>query len=334
MTQLKPTIKVLLTGAGGQIGYSAVFMMGRGDFFGYDQPIHLVMCDLPVCKNVLTGVMFELQDCAFPLLQKIDVCVDQEQAFHDIDAAILVAGAMALKEGMKRSDLLVANRVIYEKQAQLLDKYAKKNCKVVVVANPANTNCVILAESCKTIPKENFSCLTRLDHNRAQAFIARKCGVSPCQVTKTVVWGNHSSSMVPDASFAMIDTGSKGLLKALDLINDSTWVEKVFVPEVKERAAAVIELRKRSSALSAAYATACHMRDWWNGTKPQDFVSMGVYSDGTAYGIPAGIIFGFPVTIKDGKYTIVKDLPISEETKKSMMISAQELLEEKKMAFE
>jgi len=322
-------IKVLVTGAAGQIAYSLLFSLAKGDVFGKDANLHLVLLDIPMMANALEGVCMELQDCALPNLKKITPTVDVEKAFTGIDYAILV-GAMPRREGMLRKDLLKANVKIFKEQGKALDSFAKKSVKVLVVGNPANTNCLVASTCAPSIPKANFSCLTRLDQNRAQAQIANRLGVSNSAVKNVTIWGNHSSTQYPDVNHAEVNGKS-----VVEAVGNENWINGDFISTVQKRGAAVIAARKLSSAMSAAKAIGDHIRDWHFGTAQGAWTSMGVYSTGKHYGIPEGLIYSAPVKIStDGEYTIVEGLSISTASRERMDATASELVEEKNMALE
>ncbi|XP_053568041.1 malate dehydrogenase, cytoplasmic [Bombina bombina] len=325
-------IRVLLTGAAGQIAYSLLTSVAKGDVFGKDQLVTLVMLDITPMMGVLEGVVMELQDGAFPLLQEVIATDKEEVAFKDLDVAILV-GSMPRREGMERKDLLKANVKIFKSQGAALDKYSKKTVKVIVVGNPANTNCLTALKSAPSIPKENFSCLTRLDHNRAKAQIALRLHVSSEDVKNVIIWGNHSSTQYPDASHATVKLQGK-VVKAYEAVKDDSWLKNDFISTVQQRGAAVIKARKLSSALSAAKAICDHIRDIWFGTPEGEFVSMGVISDGNPYGVAEDLLYSFPVTIKDKTWKIVDGLSVNDFSREKMDITAKELLEEKEAAFE
>ncbi|XP_026210105.1 LOW QUALITY PROTEIN: malate dehydrogenase, cytoplasmic-like [Anabas testudineus] len=323
-------IRVLVTGAAGQIAYSLLFSIAKGDVFGKDQPIVLLLLDITPMLPVLDGVVMELQDCALPLLKEIIPTDKEEVAFKDLDAAILV-GSMPRKEGMERKDLLKANVAIFKSQGAALEKYAKKTVKVLVVGNPANTNCLIAAKSAPSIPKENFSCLTRLDHNRARSQVAMRCGVPASQVKNVIIWGNHSSTQYPDVHHCLVNmSGSE--LACFDAVKDDAWLKGDFITTVQQRGAAVIKARKLSSAMSAAKAICDHMRDIWSGTPENEFISMGVYSSGNSYGVPEDLIYSFPVQIKGKTWKIVDGLPINDFSRSKMDATAAELIEERDTA--
>uniref|UniRef100_A0A3B3RMR5 Malate dehydrogenase n=1 Tax=Paramormyrops kingsleyae TaxID=1676925 RepID=A0A3B3RMR5_9TELE len=287
---------VLVTGAAGQIAYSLLYSIAKGDVFGKDQPIILLLLDIPPMLPVLDGVVMELQDCALPLLREVIPTAKEDVGFKDLDAAVLV-GSMPRKEGMERKDLLKANVNIFKSQGAALEKYSKKTVKVLVVGNPANTNCLIAAKSAPSIPKENFSCLTRLDHNRARSQVAIRVGVPADNVKNVIIWGNHSSTQYPDVHHAKVNIqGSE--VNVFDAVKDDSWLKGDFISTVQQRGAAVIKARKLSSAMSAAKAICDHMRDIWFGTPEGEFISMGVYSSGNSYGVPEDLIYSFPVVIK------------------------------------
>ncbi|XP_028279418.1 malate dehydrogenase 1Ab, NAD (soluble) [Parambassis ranga] len=323
-------IRVLVTGAAGQIAYSLLFSIAKGDVFGKDQPIILLLLDITPMLPVLEGVVMELQDCALPLLRDIVPTDKEEEAFKDLDIAILV-GSMPRKDGMERKDLLKANVAIFKSQGAALEKYAKKTVKVLVVGNPANTNCLIAAKSAPSIPKENFSCLTRLDHNRARSQVAMRCGVPATHVRNVIIWGNHSSTQYPDVHHCVVNmSGSE--LACFDAVKDDAWLKGDFISTVQQRGAAVIKARKLSSAMSAAKAICDHMRDIWFGTPEGEFTSMGVYSSGNSYGLPEDLIYSFPVQIQNKSWKIVDGLTINDFSRSKMDTTAQELLEERDTA--
>jgi malate dehydrogenase len=302
----KKPVRVAVTGAAGQIGYALLFRIASGEMLGKDQPVILQLLEIPdeKAQKALKGVMMELEDCAFPLLAGMEAHGSAETAFKDTDYALLV-GARPRGPGMERADLLAANAQIFTAQGKALDKAASRNVKVLVVGNPANTNAWIAMKSAPSLPRENFTAMLRLDHNRALSQIAAKTGKPVSAIRKLAVWGNHSPTMYADYRFATIDgAGVK------DMINDHVWNKDVFLPTVGKRGAAIIEARGLSSAASAANAAIDHMRDWALGTNGE-WVTMGVPSNGD-YGIPQDVMFGYPVTCSGGKYEIVKGLPIDE----------------------
>ncbi|CAI8028636.1 Malate dehydrogenase, cytoplasmic [Geodia barretti] len=282
--------------------------------------------------NALHGVVMELHDCAMTLVKEIVPTDSEEEAFRDIDVAFLV-GSMPRREGMLRKDLLTANAKIFRSQGLSLDKFAKKTVKVVVVGNPANTNAMICSHFAPSIPKENFTALTRLDHNRAKAQIATRIGVRSDAVKNVVIWGNHSSTQFPDVSHATVEVEGK-TLPVYEAVKDDAWIEGDFITTVQGRGAAVLKARKLSSAMSASKAVCDHVRDWWFGAPQDEWVSMAVMSDGS-YGMPEGVVYSFPVRVSaDCKWAIVKDLPISDFAREKMEKTAKELEEEKKTALE
>nr|CDS29929.1 cytosolic malate dehydrogenase [Hymenolepis microstoma] len=326
-------ITVLITGAAGQIAYNLSNMVANGNLFGKDQKVILHLLDIPQAAEALKGVVMELEDCAFDVLEKVVPTCNVEDAFKDIDVALMV-GAMPRKQGMERRDLLSANVNIFKQQGQALDKYAKKTVKVLVVGNPANTNCLMMSKFAPSIPKENFTALSRLDHNRAIFQVAHKCGVPNKCVKNVAVYGNHSNKQFPDLAHAVVCKDGKEY-NAKTLINDEDWVKKVFTPCIQNRGAAVINARKLSSAASAAKAIVDQMRDWWFGTKDGEWVCMSVYSDGTHYGAPNDVYFSFPVTIDPhGHYKIVEGLSMDDWSKQQFNITCEELKDERKVALE
>ena len=312
---------VAVTGAAGQIGYSLLFRIASGEMLGKDQPVVLQLLDLPQAQNALNGVMMELEDCAFPLLAGLVGTDDPEVAFKDADVALLV-GARPRGKGMERKDLLEANAAIFTTQGKALNKVAKRDVKVLVVGNPANTNAYIAMKSAPDLDPRNFTAMLRLDHNRALAQLAAKSGKPVGEITRMVVWGNHSTTQYPDYRFATVDGQS---LK--DLVNDETWNRETFIPTVAKRGAAIIEARGLSSAASAANAAIDHIRNWVLGTDGA-WVTMGVPSDGS-YGIPEGIMYGFPVTCANGDYQIVQGLDIDAFSREKMDATLAELDEER-----
>jgi len=315
----KAPLRVVITGAAGQIAYSLIYQVASGYVFGSDQPLILHLLDITPMMGVLNGVVMEIQDCAMPLVRETVATDDPNVAFKDIDAAFLV-GAMPRKEGMERKDLLAANVKIFKVQGEALDKFAKKSVKVLVVGNPANTNALICSHYAPSIPKENFSAMTRLDQNRAAAQLANKLNQPISAIKRVTIWGNHSSTQFPDAAQAT----SNGELVKLD----QAWLETEFVPTVQKRGAAVIAARKLSSAMSAAKAASDHMKSWFSSTPADDWVSMGVFSDGS-YNTPEGVMFSFPITIKDGKWSIVQGLEMSDFAKEKLELTGKELCEER-----
>ena len=317
----KPPVRVAVTGAAGQIGYSLLFRIASGEMLGKDQPVILQLLEVTPTLNALKGVAMELDDCAFPLLAGIVQTDDPKVAFKDADYALLV-GAKPRTKGMERADLLEANAQIFTVQGKALNEAAKRSVKVLVVGNPANTNAYIAMKSAPDLPRTCFSAMLRLDHNRALSQLATKTGKPVGTMHKMIVWGNHSPSMYPDYRFATIDGQP-----APAAVNDDAWYRDTFIPTVAKRGAAIIEARGSSSAASAASAAIDHMRDWALGSNGQ-WVTMGVPSDGS-YGIPEGIVYGFPVVCANGGYEIVRDLEIDDFSRQKMDATLKELLEER-----
>ncbi|XP_047001858.1 malate dehydrogenase, cytoplasmic [Schistocerca americana] len=324
-------IRVVVTGAAGQIAYSLLYQIGSGEVFGKDQPLILHLLDIPPMMSVLEGVVMEIADCALPLVKEVVPTADPAVAFKDVEAAFLV-GAMPRKEGMERKDLLSANVRIFKVQGEALDKYAKKSVKVLVVGNPANTNALICSKYAPSIPRQNFSAMTRLDQNRAKAQIAARLGIGVSAVRNVIIWGNHSSTQFPDARNATADIGKGAPVPVYEAVKDDAWLQGDFVTTVQKRGAAVISARKMSSAMSAAKAAADHMHDLWFGTAPGEVVSMGVISDGS-YGAPPDVVFSFPVTIKNKQWEIAQGLPLDDFGKEKLAITGKELLEERTEAL-
>mgnify|MGYP001160634881 FL=1 len=320
---MKAPIRVAVTGAAGQIGYSLLFRIASGEMLGKDQPVILQLLEVPVDKPqaALKGVMMELDDCAFPLLAGMVGTGDPKVAFKDAQIAMLV-GARPRGPGMERKDLLLENAKIFTEQGRALDAVASRDIRVLVVGNPANTNAHIAMKSAPSLPKKNFTAMLRLDHNRAVSQVAAKAGKPISSIEKMLVWGNHSPTMYADYRFATVGGQSvKGL------INDEDWNRNVFLPTVGKRGAAIIEARGLSSAASAANAAIDHIRDWVLGTSGR-WVTMGIPSDGS-YGIPKDIVYGFPVTCANGEYTMIRDLPIDEFSRERMNLTLKELEEER-----
>jgi len=319
----KAPVRVAVTGAAGQIGYALLFRIASGEMFGKDQPVILQMLELPMEKaqQALKGVMMELEDCAFPLLAGMVGTDNPEVAFKDADYVLLV-GAKPRGPGMERKDLLMENAKIFIEQGKALNKVASRNVKVLVVGNPANTNAYIAMKSAPDLPAGNFTAMLRLDHNRALSQLAARTGKSVDSMEKMIVWGNHSPTMYPDLRFC-----TAGGEAALKLINDEAWYRNEYIPKVGKRGAAIIEARGLSSAAAAATAAIDHMRDWALGTNGK-WVTMGVPSDGS-YGIPAGVIYGVPVTCANGKYEVVKGLEIDVYSRTMMDKTLAELEEER-----
>ncbi|KAL9649829.1 hypothetical protein ABK040_009642 [Willaertia magna] len=321
---------ILITGAAGQIAYSLIPMIGSGMMLGPNRKVKLHLLEIPQAFDALKGVCMEIEDSAYPLIKEVIPTTDLKEAFSEIDICLML-GSFPRKDGMQRRDLLEKNADIYKTQGEALEKYAKKSVKVLVIGNPANTNCLIAKTYAPSIPSMNFTALTRLDHNRACCQIAKKLGIDVTDVHNVVIWGNHSTTQVPDVSNGYVSiSGEKKLIT--DVINDEAYIKKEFFTTVSTRGEHVISLRKQNSATSAAKAVVDHMKDWILGTKEEDWVSMAIPSDGS-YNIKEGLIFSFPVICKDGKISIVQDLPISSWIKEKLEITEKELLEEKSMVF-
>ena len=321
---MKKPVRVAVTGAAGQIGYSILFRIASGEMLGSDQPVILQLLEIPdeKAQKALQGVMMELDDCAFPLLQSMEAASDPMVAFKDVEVALLV-GARPRGPGMERKDLLEANGAIFVPQGKALNAVASRDVKVLVVGNPANTNALIAMKNAPGLKPTQFTAMMRLDHNRALTQVAQKTAKPVSAVKKMTIWGNHSATQYPDLFNAQVDGQN-----AAKLINDQAWVEGTFIPTVQKRGAAIIEARGLSSAASAANAAINHVRDWVLGTPSGDWVSMGVPSDGS-YGIPEGVMFGYPVTCSGGRYEIVKGLEISEFSKGKIEGTHSELMKER-----
>ncbi len=318
---MKAPVNVAITGAAGNIGYALAFRVASGAMLGPDQPVNLHLLEITPSLGALAGVVMELNDCAFPTLNKIVATDDAKVAFKDCDYALLV-GARPRGPGMERKDLLMANAQIFSAQGKALDAVANRNVRVLVVGNPANTNALIAQRNAPGLNPANFTAMLRLDHNRAMSQLAEKTGAHTAAVSQVVVWGNHSATQFPDLHQAKVNGK-----EALSLV-DQAWYADTFIPVVQQRGAAIIKARGLSSAASAASAAIDHMRNWALGTAPGEWVSMGVPSDGS-YGIAAGVIYGYPCTCKDGKYSIVQGLNINEFSRARMDATHKELLEEK-----
>ncbi|KAL0366926.1 UNVERIFIED_CONTAM: malate dehydrogenase [Sesamum radiatum] len=304
-------------------------MIARGVMLGADQPVILHMLDIPPAADALNGVKMELVDAAFPLLKGVVATTDVVEACTGVNIAVMVGG-FPRKEGMERKDVMSKNVSIYKSQASALEKHAAANCKVLVVANPANTNALILKEFAPSIPEETFV-LTRLDHNRALGQISERLNVQVSDVKNVIIWGNHSSTQYPDVNHASVKTPA-GEKPVRELVADDEWLNGDFITTVQQRGAAIIKARKFSSALSAASSACDHIRDWVLGTPEGTWVSMGVYSDGS-YNVPTGLIYSFPVICKNGEWSIVQGLSIDELSRKKLDLTAQELSEEKALAY-
>ncbi|MDR7087674.1 malate dehydrogenase [Aeromicrobium panaciterrae] len=315
-------VKVAVTGAAGQIGYSLLFRLASGSLLGPDTPIQLQLLEITPALKALEGVVMELDDCAFPTLAGVEIGDDAEKIFDGVNLALLV-GARPRGPGMERGDLLEANGAIFTAQGKALNKVAASDVRIGVTGNPANTNALIAMTNAPDIPKERFSALTRLDHNRAISQLAAKTGASVTDIKKMTIWGNHSATQYPDIFHA--EVGGKN---AAETVNDQAWIENDFIPTVAKRGAAIIEARGSSSAASAASATIDAAHDWLFGTPEGDWASMAVVSDGS-YGIPEGLIYSFPVTTTGGDWSIVQGLEIDDFSRARMDATAAELIEER-----
>jgi len=318
---MKQPLNVAITGAAGQIGYALAFRVASGQMLGADQPVNLHLLEITPALPTLQGVVMELNDCAFPTLNRIVATDDARVAFRDCHAAMLV-GARPRGPGMERKDLLMANAQIFSAQGKALNEVASRDVRVLVVGNPANTNALIARSNAPQLKPGNFTAMTRLDHNRALSQLAEKTGTHVNDIRKLTIWGNHSSTQYPDLSHCTV----KG--KPAKSLVDQKWIEEEFIPTVQQRGAAVIKARGSSSAASAASAALDHMRTWFLGTPEGDWVSMGIPSDGS-YGIGAGIIYSYPVTCKNGEYQIVQGLAIDEFSRAKMQATEKELREER-----
>ncbi|HEX5961446.1 MAG TPA: malate dehydrogenase [Rhodanobacteraceae bacterium] len=318
---MKTPVRVAVTGAAGQIGYALLFRIAAGDMLGPDQPVILHLLEITPALPALNGVVMELDDCAFPLLAGVVATDDANVAFKDVGYALLV-GARPRGPGMERKDLLSANGAIFGPQGKALNAHAKRDVKVLVVGNPANTNALIAQANAPDLDPKCFTAMVRLDHNRSKAQLAAKTGTHNTDVAKVIIWGNHSSTQYPDLHHATV----KGK-PALSLV-DQAWYEQEFIPTVQQRGAAVIKARGSSSAASAANAAIDHMRSWALGTADGDWVSMGIPSDGS-YGIKPGVIYGYPVTCRNGKYEIVQGLEVNQFSRARMDATDKELREER-----
>ncbi len=318
---MKKPVTVTITGAAGNIGYALAFRVASGQMLGADQPINLNLLEIPAAQAALGGIVMELQDCAFATLNRITATDTAEVAFRDCDYALLV-GARPRGPGMERKDLLLANAQIFSAQGKALDAVASRDVRVLVVGNPANTNALIAQQNAPSLPAANFTAMTRLDHNRGRAQLALKAAVPLAEVRQVIIWGNHSGTQYPDLHHATV-SGKPALS-----VVDAEWFRSDFIPTVQQRGAAVIKARGTSSAASAAAAAIDHMHDWALGTTPGDWVSMAVPADGS-YGIPAGVIYSYPVTCAGGAYRIVQGLPIDAFSRERMQATYDELCEER-----
>ncbi|HRP47739.1 MAG TPA: malate dehydrogenase [Trueperaceae bacterium] len=317
---MKQPVRVAVTGAAGQIGYALLFRIASGAMLGPDQPVILQLLEITPALKALSGVVMELDDCAFPLLHGVVATDDPAVAFKDADYALLV-GSRPRGPGMERKDLLQANGAIFTVQGKAINDHASRNVKVLVVGNPANTNCLIAMRNAPDLKPEQFSAMTRLDHNRAKSQLAAKVGAKVAEVRQMTIWGNHSNTQVPDVSHATVAGRA-----AAELV-EAAWVNDVFVPTVQKRGAAIIDARGASSAASAANAAIDHMHDWALGTAADDWVSMGIPSG--AYGVAEGIVYSYPVTVRGGKVTVVEGLAVGDEVRRRMQVTEAELREER-----
>lgn len=325
----RPPMKVLVTGAAGNIAYSALFMIGNGAMLGMDQQIELVLLDIPPMAKAMAGVEMELRDAAFPLVTSITSTTDYEVAFKDVDIALLI-GAKPRGKGMVRADLLAQNGKIFEGQGKALDKWASRNVKVLVVGNPCNTNCLIAMNNAPSLSPSCFAAMTRLDELRAKGQIALRLGVAPEQVKNIFIWGNHSATMYPDLCRAYVaDYPSAGHMTPVrDAVGDDKWLDSEWIKTIQKRGAAIIQARGKSSAASAANAAVSSIRTWVCGTPPGEIVNMAVPSDGS-YGIPRGLICSMPVTCNNGQIRVVQGLPVDARSRRLIDTTAAELSKEK-----
>ncbi|MBV8220285.1 MAG: malate dehydrogenase [Solirubrobacterales bacterium] len=317
-------VRVAVTGAAGQIGYAILFRIASGQLLGPDTPVHLSLLEIPDALKAVEGTAMELDDCAFPLLSGVDITDDPNKAFDGVSIALLI-GARPRTKGMERSDLPEANGGIFKPQGKALNDHAASDIKVLVVGNPANTNCLIANSNAPDIPAERFTSMMRLDHNRAIAQLASKANAEVADVTNMTVWGNHSPTQYPDIFHAKV-----GGRDAADVVDDQEWLENDFIPTVQKRGAAVIDARGASSAASAANAAIDHVHDWVLGSADGDWVSMGIPSDGS-YGIDEGVIAGLPVTCSGGSYKVVQGLDLNEFSQSRLDVTVKELKDEREM---
>ena len=318
---MKPPVRVAITGAAGQISYALAFRIASGEMLGPDQPVILQLLEIAPAMQALNGVVMEINDCAYPLLQEIVATDDANVAFKDVEYALLV-GAKPRGKGMERGDLLAENGKIFGPQGRALNEHANRDVRVLVVGNPANTNALIAMKNAPDLKPQQFTAMTRLDHNRAISQLAEKTGVLVPDITRVTIWGNHSATQYPDINHATVK-GAPAMSKV-----DESWVRDEFIPRVQKRGAEVIEARGSSSAASAAYAGLAHMRDWAAGSASGDWLSMAIPSDGS-YGISEGLIYSYPVTISNGRYEIVQGLEIDEFSRQRMDATRAELEEER-----
>jgi malate dehydrogenase len=318
---MKKPVRVAVTGAAGQISYGTLFRIAAGDMLGADQPVILQLLEITPAMDALQGVVMELDDCAFPLLQGVIATDDAETAFGDVDFALLI-GARPRGPGMERKDLLHENAKIFSAQGKALNAAASRDVRVLVVGNPANTNALIAQSNAPDLDPGRFTAMTRLDHNRAISQLAAKAQTASTAITRMIIWGNHSATQYPDIHHAMVDG------KAAVNVVDEQWMEDEFIPTVQQRGAAIIKARGASSAASAGSAAIDHMRSWALGTADDDWVSMGIPSDGS-YGIDPGVIYSYPCVCRDGGYEIVQGLEINDFSRSKMAATEQELREER-----
>jgi malate dehydrogenase len=318
---MKKPVTVTITGAAGNIGYALAFRVASGQMLGADQPINLSLLEIPAANAAVQGVVMELNDCAFPTLNKVTATSEPGIAFKDCNFAMLV-GARPRGPGMERKDLLQENAKIFSAQGKALDAVADRGVRVLVVGNPANTNALIAQRNAPSLPPHRFTAMTRLDHNRGLAQLTEKSGAPLSEVKRVIIWGNHSATQYPDLHHATVSG-----MPALSVV-EAGWFKDTFIPTVQQRGAAVIKARGTSSAASAASAALDHVRDWMSGTPPGDWVSMAIASDGS-YGIAEGVIYSYPVTCKNGEYSIVQGLSISDFSRDKMLETRRELLEER-----
>lgn len=319
---MKSTVRVAVTGAAGQIGYSLIFRIASGQMLGPEQPVDLHLLEIPPALGALAGVVMELRDCAFPLLHDVVVTDEAEEAFAGVDIALLV-GARPRGPGMERKDLLSANAAIFSVQGKALNEKASRDVRVLVVGNPANTNALIASSNAPRLDRSQFTAMTRLDHNRAISQLAAKTSSHPTEIRRMTIWGNHSATQYPDLSHSTV-----GGRAAADLV-DQAWVRDTFIPTVQKRGAEIIKARGASSAASAASAAIDHIRTWVQGTPQDDWVSMAIPTDGSSYGVREGVYYSFPVTCKDGGYEIVQGLAVDDFSRAKMSATEDELFEER-----
>ena len=319
---MKDPVRVAVTGAAGQIGYNLLFRVASGQLLGMDQPVMLHLLEITPALDALHGVVMELEDCAFDLLTGVVATADAHEAFSGVDIAFLV-GSRPRTKGMERNDLLQANGAIFTMQGKALAAGSESDVRVLVVGNPANTNCLIAMSNAPTIPQECFSAMTRLDHNRAKTQLAHHCGVHVNAITRMTIWGNHSSTQYPDLFHAEVEGKN-----AAEIVADRAWIENTYIPTVQQRGASIIEARGASSAASAANAAVDHMRDWLTETPADDWVSMAVCSDGS-YGVPVGLVSSFPVTTSRGTWSMVPGLEIDSFSRNRIDASIAELISER-----